>query len=266
MYTADDHTFVICAYKDNPYLENTIKSIENQNDLGKVIVSTSTPSSFIEEICNKYNIPLLINHNPGLAGDDWNYGYNHAETSLVTVAHQDDLYDSNFLTSTLEILNSQPADDALFVFTDYYEIRNEQRVYSNRILKIKRWLNRPLLNSKLARCYIGKRESLRFGDAICCPSVTYVKSHLGLNIFDTKYTNSCDYATFVKLAQEPGAFLYLPKQIMGHRIYAESATSRNINQDIRRSEDFKILCSMWPEWLANIINLVYSMSEKSNEL
>ena len=28
MYTSKDHTFVICAYKENPYLERTIRSIE----------------------------------------------------------------------------------------------------------------------------------------------------------------------------------------------------------------------------------------------
>jgi hypothetical protein len=266
MYTAADHTFVICAYKENPYLESTLESIEGQKELGKIVLSTSTPNDYIKDICKKHNIPMIINQKPHLAGDDWNYGYNHADTALVTIAHQDDQYNTDFLSETLKVLNHQPADDALFIFTDYYEIRNDQRIYNNKLLNIKRWLNKPLLRPTLARSYVGKRESLRFGDAICCPSVTYVKKHLGLNIFDTHYVNSCDYATFVKLARKSGSFVYLPKPIMGHRIYADSATSRNIVSNIRKLEDLEILSSLWPRWIAFAINAIYSMSEKSNRL
>ena len=97
MYTTNDHTFVVCAYKENPFLENTIQSLRNQSALGRILISTSTPNDHIRGIASRYDIPLVINPNPHLAGDDWNYGYNQADTPLVTLAHQDDWYEPKAL-------------------------------------------------------------------------------------------------------------------------------------------------------------------------
>ena len=39
MFTSKDHSFVICAYKENPHLENTILSLLNQTVKSKVYIS-----------------------------------------------------------------------------------------------------------------------------------------------------------------------------------------------------------------------------------
>ena len=44
-----EHTFVIPAYKDSPYLESCIQSLLNQTMKGEIVLTTSTPSLFIEE-------------------------------------------------------------------------------------------------------------------------------------------------------------------------------------------------------------------------
>ena len=93
MYTKSDHTFVICAYKDNPYLEQTMISVTTQTVQSHVMLSTSTPSDYIENLCKKYDIEYVINPNGKGAGNDWNYGYDHAKTKLVTIVHQDDFYE-----------------------------------------------------------------------------------------------------------------------------------------------------------------------------
>ena len=85
MYTAENHTFVICAYKENPYLENTVKTLLNQTVKSKIILSTSTPNDHIRGVCEKYKIPIVVNPTPHLAGDDWNYGYNPVSYTHLTL-------------------------------------------------------------------------------------------------------------------------------------------------------------------------------------
>ena len=55
----NDHTFVICAYGDSPFLEDCINSLLSQTVKSNIILYTSTPSVFIESICQKYYESLL---------------------------------------------------------------------------------------------------------------------------------------------------------------------------------------------------------------
>mgnify|MGYP000715408624 CR=1 FL=1 len=66
------------------------------------------------------------------------------ETKLVTIAHQDDIYDPTYLESMLQTVNRFPEDETLLAFSDYYELREGSRVDTNKLLTIKRILNAPL--------------------------------------------------------------------------------------------------------------------------
>lgn len=264
MYTEKDHTFVICAYKENPYLEDTIKTLLNQTLKSKIILSTSTPNDYIKGICSRYDIPIVVNENPHLAGDDWNYGYNQAETKLVTIVHQDDLYSKYFLEESLKSLNK--AKNPILCFTDYSELKQGKKVDCNLLLVIKRVMNFPLKFKTMNQSKKIRKRLLGFGCAICCPSVTYVKEKLGDSIFDTTYKNSCDYKTWVDLAEKEGGFIYISKRLLLHRIYAESATTLNLSENIRKKEDLEILSTLWPRKIANVINNAYALSEKSNKI
>ena len=50
-----EHTFVICAYKESPYLEECVKSLIRQTIKSNIIIVTSTPNSYIEDIAGKYH-------------------------------------------------------------------------------------------------------------------------------------------------------------------------------------------------------------------
>lgn len=266
MFTTQDHTFVVCAYKENPYIGSTIESLQHQSVTSHIILSTSTPSAYLEDVCCRYGIEMVINPKPHLAGDDWNYGYDAASTALVTMAHQDDYYEPRFLEKTLAALNRYEAGEVLIAFSDYYELREDRNVTSNTLLRIKRAMNAPFSVGALNGSRFIKRRILAFGDPICCPAVTLVKENLGPTPFDTTYKNSCDYKTWVDFANMKGRFVYIPEQLMGHRIYAESATSLNLGANIRKGEDQEILASLWPAPIARFVNNAYALSEKSNEL
>ena len=266
MFSPKDHTFVLCAYKRNPFIRQTIDCLMAQTVKGEIIMSTSTPSDYLEEICRDYGIQIVVNPSPHLAGDDWNYGYDAARTKLVTIAHQDDFYEPEFLEKTLEVLNRYPEEETSLAFTGYYELRNGKRVDKNAILRIKQMLNAPLKFEGFSASKMMRTLILAFGNPICCPAVTLVKSNLGDSPFDTEFVNSCDYKTWVDLAKMPGRFVYCPDHLMGHRIYEGSATTANIASDVRRKEDLEILSTLWPTPIARILNKVYATSENSNRV
>lgn len=266
MFTASDHTFVVCAYKENPFIEDTIASLKNQSTLGSIILSTSTPNKYLRNVCEKHSIEMIVNDHPHLAGDDWNYGYDYASTPLVTLAHQDDYYESNYLASFLDRLNRYDSTEVSLLFSDYYEIRNGETVDKSSLLAVKRILNTPLACNKINGSVFLKRRIMSLGCSICCPSVMFVKPVAGASVFDTHYKNSCDYQTWVDLASKKGKFVYVRDLLVGHRIYEESATSLNLGENIRRGEDQEILSTLWPKPVAKCINALYAKSEKSNEL
>lgn len=264
MYSAKDHTFVIVAYKDNPYLESTILSVKNQSVKSHVMLSTSTPSAYIENLCRKYDVEYIINPVSRGAGCDWNYGYNHAKTSLVTIVHQDDIYEQDYLKEILAYANK--TKNLLIGFTDYYELRDNQKVSDLKILKVKRVMNYLFRFNYFKKAKWYRKRMLALGDCISCPTVVLNKDMLGEDIFDMTMKNSCDYLTWVNISFMDGEFFYVPKLLVGHRIYEESATTRNIADNSRRNEDLEIMCMLWPKFIAKYIHRAYIKSEKSNEL
>lgn len=264
MYKAEDLTFDVCAYGDNQNIPATIQSLQRQTVKAKIILSTSTPSEYLKGIAEKFGIDYFVNPERKGPGSDWNFGYAKADTRLVTIAHQDDLYEPEYAEQILK--NANEAKQPVILFTDYYELRNGMRVAENKILGVKRKMNAVFKNKALRGSHFWKRRVLSIGCPICCPSVTYNKDICGSAPFDTKYINSCDYQTFVNLIEKQGEFVYIPKLLVGHRISEDSATTRNLANNIRQEEDLEIFKEFWPNGIAEKLYGVYSSSEKSNDM
>lgn len=127
----NNHTFVICAYKESPYLEECIKSIENQTIKSNILMITSTPNEHIKKLALKYGIELFINNGESGIGPDWNFGVSCSKTDLVTIAHQDDIYNKNYLA---EIIKGYEKDsNCSIIFGNYREIKNGEIIEKTKI-------------------------------------------------------------------------------------------------------------------------------------
>lgn len=266
MVSRGDHTFVICAYQESPYLEEAVESVMNQSVLGEVLISTATPNEHIKGIADRRGIPIVHNSGLATASGNWNYGYDAAKTKYVTIVHQDDYYDPAYLERVLETLNSYPEEDVTIAFTDYYEMRDGVRVEDNALLKVKRMMNAPLKLKGLNGSRFMRRRTLSLGDPICCPSVVLNKDIVGSSPFDTEMISSYDYKTWVNLADREGRFVYIPDRLVGHRIHDESGTTQNIGSSQRTDDDRELIGSFWPAPIAWAICKLYARAEKSNEL
>lgn len=255
-----DHTFVVCAYKESPYLEECINSLEKQKVKSNIIISTSTPNRYIEEIAKKHNIELFVNNNESGIGQDWNYGISKTKTKYVTVAHQDDIYNNNYLE---EIINRIDNDNEFSIaFGDYREIKNGKIIPLTFNLKIKKLLLKKL--KKHGKSRRAKNTALKFGSAICCPCVTINTDITGKTPYKTNMKCDLDWDTWYELSKLEYQFLYIDKEIMYHRIHEDSETSNSIKNNVRLQEDYEMFKKFWPTPIAKFLMFFYKNAIKTN--
>jgi glycosyltransferase involved in cell wall biosynthesis len=256
------HTFVLCAYRESPYLEDCVKSLVGQTVKSKILIATATPNDLIAGVAEKYGIPVYVNEGEkGITGD-WNFGVSQADTPFVTIAHQDDLYESTYAERVLEKLTK--TKNPILIFTDYFEIREGERVYKNKLLKIKKIMNFGYRISRYNRWT--RLRVLSIGNSICCPSVTYSAEACRDFRFDGSFKFACDWDAWDRLARKKGAFLYLPKPLMGHRIHEESETTKQTEGDGRAREEYQMFRRYWPEAIAKKLAKFYGKGADSNQL
>ena len=111
------HTFVVCAYKESPFLRDCLVSLTKQTLPARILMATSTPNDAIRSLAEEFGVPLFISDKPSGIGRDWNFAVSCAETDFVTIAHQDDVYQPDYLKTLQEY--GQKAKDPLILFTDY---------------------------------------------------------------------------------------------------------------------------------------------------
>ena len=255
-----NHTFVICAYKEIPYLEQCVKSLKNQTVKSKIIISTSTPNDFVKNVAKKYDVELVINPEKKGHMSDICFAYEQAKTKYVTLCHQDDIYDKEFAQRTLKKLEKNK--NTIIAFTNYYELRNEKLVKTNLLLLVKRLINFPLKifkKSKKIRLF-----TLSLGNAICAPTVTYNKDIVERPLNQSDFKSNVDWDTWIQLANKKGAYIYISKPLLKRRIHEKSLTTEVIANNTKSKEDFEIFCRFWPKSIAKILVKIYSNSEKSN--
>ncbi len=257
------HTFVVLGYKESKELENCIQSVLNQSLKTNVVIATSTPNSYIKRMAKKYNLEIIVNKEQKGIGYDFDFASNCVDSTLVTIAHQDDIYDYDYAKKVIEAY--QKNKNALIIFTDYYEIKEDKKIKTNRNLRIKRILLFPLRFRFLSKLKFFKRFILRFGNAISCPAVTFVRENVPKQKFQCHLKCDVDWFAWEKLSHLKGSFIYIKDKLMGHRIHDESTTTEIIKENIRTKEDFEIFQKFWPKWIAKKLNNIYKNSEKNNE-
>ena len=259
-----EHTFVVLAYKESEFLENCIKSVVNQKYPSEVVIATTTPNKHISQLAKKYGLEVLTREHTSIGGD-FDFAISCGKTPLTTVAHQDDFYDPEYSARVVEAYK-KVGRRAQIIFSDYYEIRNGKKVTTNANLKIKRVLLFPLRLRGISGYKWAKRFVLRFGNAICCPAVTFNTKRIKLPVFECEMACDVDWHAWEVLSRESGKFVFINEKLMGHRIHEESETSNTINDDRRSKEDYEIYQRFWPKWLAKKFTKAYKNSEKSNKV
>ena len=264
-YAPQDHTFAICAYKESPYLRTCIESLRQQSIPSRILMATSTDNPYLQSLAREYQIPLYVNTGASGIANDWNFAYRCAQSRLVTLAHQDDMYHQGYTSHMLAALNR--ASQPLIYFTDYNELRNGKEVSANRLLRVKRLMLSPLRVRVFHKSRFLRRRILSMGNPISCPSVTYVKENLPDPLFIPGFKSNIDWQAWEILSRERGEFVYDPSPLTCHRIHIGSETSATINNgNIRAQEGYQMFLKFWPKWTARLIMRFYIKGEESNQV
>ncbi len=259
------HAYVVPAYRYSPHLGECLDSLLSQTLASDIKVVTSTPHPEAEAECTQRGIPY-ITHNPNRGiGPDWNAALRSTNAKWVTVAHQDDLYYSDFTASVRDVATRDLGDEVVMMFCDYDEFTNEALRPKSRLLWIKTLLlHFGFVGRSAIRDGFSKRNALRFACPIPCPAVT-INSQRMHDGFDETFEINLDWATWINAADKPGYFVWIRRKLMGHRIHDSSETSAAILDGRRKAEDFRILSRLWPNWIAKRIVGSYGLAYSSNE-
>ena len=260
-----NHTFVIIAYLDSLFLEDCVISLQNQTVKSNIIISTSTPSAFLDKVSKKYQLPLIINEDSQGVASDWSFAYSLCTTKYLTLAHQDDIYLSKYTEFCLTAAGK--SSEGLLAFTDYSEFLSDKLIRNQSVnLFIKKFLLLPfLIKSEISFNFL-KRLILSFGDPIPCPTVMYNKENIGYFEFSRDFVCNMDWDAWLRLARKRGSFIYINKKLMLHRIHQDSQTSLQIKNKVRQEEERRIFGRLWPRPLARILANIYSLSLSSNKV
>lgn len=249
------HTFAVCAYQNSPYLEECIRSLKQQSVPANIIVCTSTPSAYIDEIAARYELPVYVREGKSDIQDDWNFACKMADSRLVTIAHQDDCYHRDYARYVQDTWKRYP-DTTVFT-TDCAIVKNGKIQKPGVVAFVKHVLRFPLRLHRLADRSWLKKSALLFGNPIICPSCTYDKEKLGEPLFDSQFKFALDWDMMWKFAQRPGRFLCVERPLIYYRIH-DGATTKACIEDQRRSKDEAAMYEkIWPKPVVKLLMIFY---------
>lgn len=261
--TRQAHTFVVPAYGESPHLADCLESLVKQTEESCLVVATSTPNELISSVSSRFGARLVVSERGGGIGADWNFALSCAETPWVTIAHQDDVYLPYFAARTMSAIRGRR--DVSLVFTGYAELAGSCTRASTTLLRIKKvLLELGFVGGRYAASRFMKTNTLRFGCAIACPSVTMRVDRATPFAFREDLRIDLDWEAWLRLARSPGTFALIRDVCMLHRVHADSETSAGIADGTRLQEDLEVLGMMWPNPIARLIASTYGLAYRSN--
>ena len=161
-------------------------------------------------------------------------------SELITIAHQDDIYDRNY---TKEILNKYKKNkDATIIFTDNYEINNDRKVVKSKKLFREKYYLYPLKHKFFQDKKYFKLRSVKKEKFICTSSITFIKKNNKEKIFPENLLYDNDWQGLIDLAKEKTKFVFLNKKLVGYRVSNKKICQKKIE------EDKEILSSLYSKW------------------
>ncbi len=255
---ASPHAFVVMAHGDSPFLDGCLRSLRAQTAASAIVVTTSTPSVFIDRAAAAHDAPVLVNpRSEGIAAD-WNFAMSATQARRVTLAHQDDIYFPDFAARGLGLLDDH--QDAVACFTGYDEVDDDGQVTASKLSFVKHLLELLTLGGHTVARGARLRAYLSLGNPLPCSSVTFDRDRIGDFRFADNLRSNLDWDAWLRLAEQGQALARAPERLVGRRHNALTATSRLIRDGVRQREDLLMFRRLWPSPLAEAIAFVYRAS------
>jgi glycosyltransferase involved in cell wall biosynthesis len=259
-----DHTFAIPVYRAAPNLAALISSLRAQTGPGsEILLASSTPTAELKEFASRHALALHLNPLRIDIAADWNFALAAARTQLVTIAHQDDVFEPTYTESLRGALRRHP--EAGLAYCDYSEHTPRGARPTNINLCVKRALSRRAFGTR--ECISDPRDKLRLlslGNPICCPSVMFDRSILADFRFRSGFQSNLDWKAWSELARRPGGFVYVRQRLVSKGVHPHSETTAAIASRARAREDRAMFDKFWSRPIAGVLSTLYSLAYQAN--
>ena len=251
------HSFVVLAYKDSPFLPACVASVCAQTVASNVVITTSTPSAYIDEVAARFGVPVRVNPQRAGIAADWAFGLAATDARYVTLAHQDDVYYPTFAEQTLDAFGRWREE--VLCFTGYEEIDDDGRPKSSRISKIKHLIQFFAIGGRERVGGRALHAILALGNTLPCSAVTYDRQRLGDFRFSDSLASNLDWDAWMSLLDRGESFLHVNARLVGRRHNALTETSALIRDGRRAREDLIMFRRLWPRAIGDMIAFVYRL-------
>jgi glycosyltransferase involved in cell wall biosynthesis len=246
------------AFGEPRWLDRCLESLQAQTSASDILVTTSTPSAYLASIAERRRIPIVVNPIAAGIASDWNFALDQGGSEWVSLAHQDDWYATDYVASCVSALDGVP--NAILAFTDATEVvAGTTTELTN--TRVKRALCAlAFLTSRSIHSTLRRRLLLSFGNPIPCPSVMINRRRLPRFRFPGGWQSNLDWRAWCTLAEEPGAFVYIPRRLVHRTLHTDAATTRALAD--RAREDALMFRELWPAPVAAVLNRLYAPSRR----
>lgn len=257
-----DHTFIIPAYKESAFLEACILSLKKQTCPGEILIITSTPSPFLDQIAFKHGLEIRVNERGGGIAGDWNFAYKSCRTKYLTLAHQDDIYLPEYTEQCLRYAEKPHNRDLLILFTDYRAVDGDRPRNRSFLLFVKKMMLLPFLMKNHIGNKFLKRSILSFGNPVSCPTVMFNRENSGTFEFNEEFRYNLDWDAWLRLAGREGRFVYVNRKLVLHRLHSDSQTAIQTGNANRHREEEQIFRRLWNKPGAKLLMGLYRYGSK----
>ena len=66
-----------------------------------------------------------------------------------------------------------------------------------------------------------------------------------------------DWDTLLRLAEEPGRFVCLERELLDYRVHDQAETRKNIDNHVREQEEIRMFRKLWPAPIALLLMHFY---------
>jgi hypothetical protein len=227
-----------------------------------ILITTSTPSPYLRSIGERRQVPVVVNKIAAGIVSDWNFAFAQARSEWVSLAHQDDWYERDYVEACRDALAG--VRNATLLYTDATE-EIEGRTGELLNTRVKRAISGltfltflTFLTGRSIDAPWRKRLLLSFGNPIPCPSVMINKRLLPAFTFPEGWKSNLDWRAWFTLARQPGAFVYVSRRLVHRTLHVDGATTRALAD--RALEDARMFKELWPAPVAAALNRLYAPS------
>ena len=228
-------TIAIPCHNGAAHLEPMVRSWlqQSRQDFELLLVDDASTDASVELVCRTAGDRVRIVRNQERRGLAANFAHaaSLVKTPFFCLAHQDDLYERDYLQRLLAALEAEP--DAAVAHCSATASDGDGNEITAAAERFKNGLARQAVGATRSELY----GLLWRGNFVCCPSVLFrTAAYRAVGGFDTRLSFALDWELWFRMVRTGHRFTTVTTPLVRYRRHADNAT-RSATRSLRRFEE-----------------------------